>query len=267
MQPGMQPAASPEKHTAPETQMLDGKITFVTGSTRGIGWATAQLFAQHGAVVILNSRANQQLLDERVAELRSRFAATAIGFCADASETAAVKACYAEIFKQFKRLDVLVNNAGIMQDSVLGMISEPLVDRSLAVNVKGPLFHLQEASRLMTRNKSGAIINVSSIIGSAGKEGQAVYSATKAALLGLTKSAAKELGPKGIRVNAVTPGLIQTELVKDLPAAKLAEALAGIKMGRAGQPEDVAKVILFLASDLASYVTGQVIGVDGGMIL
>jgi 3-oxoacyl-[acyl-carrier protein] reductase len=225
------------------------------------------LFAQHGAAVILNSRANQQLLDERIAELRSRFAVTAAGFCVDASHTPAVQACYVEIFKQFKRLDVLVNNAGIMQDNVLGMIAEPLVDHSLAVNVRGPLFHLQEASRLMARNRSGSIINVSSIIGSFGKEGQVVYSATKAALLGLTKSAAKELAPKGIRVNAVTPGFIQTELLKDLPAAKLAEALAGIKMGRVGQPEDVAKVILFLASDLASYVTGQVIGVDGGMIL
>lgn len=247
--------------------MLQGKITFVTGSTRGIGWETAQLFAQQGAVVILNSRANQPLLDDRIAELQSRFAATALGFCSDAADSAAVKACYVEIFKRFKRLDVLVNNAGTMQDNLLGMIAEPMVDESLAVNVKGPLFHLQEASRLMARNKSGAIINVSSIVGSRGKEGQAVYSSAKAALLGLTRSAAKELAPKGIRVNAVTPGLIQTDLVKDLPAAKYAEALSGIRMGRAGQPEEVAKVILFLASDLASYVTGQAIGVDGGMVL
>ena len=247
--------------------MLQGKVTFITGSTRGIGWAAAQLFAKHGAVVILNSRTNQPLLDERMAELRSRFGATVSGFCLDAADTAAVKACYAEIFKQFRRLDVLVNNAGIMQDFVLGMIPESAVDDSLAVNVKGALFHLQEASHLMARNKSGAIINVSSIIGSHGKEGQAVYSSTKAALLGLTKSAAKELAPKGIRVNAVTPGFIQTDLVKDLPEAKLVEALSAIKMGRVGQPEDVAKVILFLACDLASYVTGQVIGVDGGMIL
>jgi 3-oxoacyl-[acyl-carrier protein] reductase len=119
----------------------------------------------------------------------------------------------------------------------------------------------------MGRNRSGSIINISSIIGSRGKEGQAVYSTTKAGIIGLTLSAAKELAPKGIRVNAVTPGFIQTDLLKDLPAQKLAEAVAGIKMGRVGQPEDVAKAILFLASDMAGYVTGQVLGVDGGMVL
>ena len=207
-------------------------------------------------------------MDSRVAEIKSEFGVPCLGFCSDVSDPASVKSIYSAIFKEFKRLDVLVNNAGIMQDSMLGMIPEALIRKSLEVNVMGPLLHLQEAARLMGRNRSGSmIVNLSSIIGDKGKEGQVVYSATKAAILGMTRSAAKELAPKGIRVNAVTPGLIRTDLLKDLPEQKLAEAVAGIKIGRAGEPEDVAGVILFLASDAASYVTGQVLGVDGGMIL
>jgi 3-oxoacyl-[acyl-carrier protein] reductase len=247
--------------------LLAGKIALVTGSTRGIGWATAEAFAEHGATVILNGRSSQDALDQRVADIRGRFGVPCIGFRADASDAAAVKACYMDIFKQFKRLDILVNNAGIMQDALLGMIPEPLVRQSLEVNLLGPILHLQEASRLMGRNRSGSIINLSSIIGSKGKEGQAVYGATKAGIIGLTLSAAKELAPKGIRVNAVTPGLIKTDLLKDVPEQKMAEALSAVKMGRIGEPKDVANAILFLASDLAAYVTGQVLGVDGGMVL
>jgi len=247
--------------------LLAGKIALITGSTRGIGWATAEAFAEHGATVILNGHSSQEALDQRVADIRARFGVSCIGVRGDVSDGTAVKACYMDIFKQFKRLDVLVNNAGIMQDALLGMIPEPLVRHSLEVNLLGSIFHLQEASRLMGRNRSGSIINLSSIIGSRGKEGQAVYGTTKAGIIGLTLSAAKELAPKGIRVNAVTPGLIKTDLLKDIPEQKMAEALSGIKMGRMGEPKDVANVIVFLASDLAAYVTGQVLGVDGGMVL
>jgi 3-oxoacyl-[acyl-carrier protein] reductase len=154
-----------------------------------------------------------------------------------------------------------------MQDSLLGMIPEALIRRSLEVNVLGPLLHLQEASRLMGRARSGSIVNMSSIIGDKGKEGQVVYGAVKAAVIGMTRSAAKELAPKGIRVNAVAPGLIRTDLLKDLPEQKLAAALAGIRMGRAGEPGDVASALLFLVSDASSYVTGQILGVDGGMAI
>ena len=246
---------------------FEGKVALITGSTRGIGWATAQAFAQAGYAVILNGRSGQESVDRRVMEIRERFGVPCLGFCADVSDAASVKACYSAIFKEFKRLDVLVNNAGIMQDSVLGMIPETLMRKSLEVNVLGPLLHLQEAARLMGRNRSGSIINLSSIIGDKGKEGQVVYSTTKAAILGMTRSAAKELAPQGIRVNAVTPGLIQTDLIKALPENKLADAISAIRMGRAGQPEDVAGVILFLAGDASAYVTGQVLGIDGGMTI
>ncbi|HVW10526.1 MAG TPA: SDR family NAD(P)-dependent oxidoreductase [Bryobacteraceae bacterium] len=247
--------------------MLAGRVALITGSTRGIGWATARAFAKEGCTVLLNGRSSQEAVDQRVAEIKSEFSVPCRGFCADVADPGAVKSIYSAIFKEFKRLDVLVNNAGIMQDSMLGMIPEALIRKSLEVNVMGPLLHLQEAARLMGRNRSGSIVNLSSIVGDKGKEGQVVYGTTKAAILGMTRSAAKELAPKGIRVNAVTPGLIRTELLKDLPEQKLNEAIAGIKIGRAGEPEDVAGVILFLASDAASYVTGQVLGVDGGMIL
>ncbi len=248
-------------------RLLEGKIALITGSTRGIGWATAEAFAEQGATVIVNGRASREAVDARAAELRERFGAAATGICADVSEAAAVKGCYQEIFRQYKRLDVLVNNAGIMQDALLGMIPEPLIRKSLDVNLLGSMLHLQEASRLMGRNRSGSIVNLSSIVGARGKEGQAVYSTTKAGIIGLTLAAAKELAPQGIRVNAVTPGLIRTDLLRDLPEQKLAEAQAAIRMGRIGEPRDVANAIVFLASDLAAYVTGQVLGVDGGMIL
>jgi 3-oxoacyl-[acyl-carrier protein] reductase len=247
--------------------IFEGKVALVTGSTRGIGWATAQAFAKEGCTVLLNGISSEESVGERVDEIRERFGVPCRGFCYDVSSAPAVKACFSAIFKEFKRLDVLVNNAGIMQDSLLGMIPESLMRKSLEVNVLGPLLHLQEAARLMGRGGGGSIVNLSSIIGDKGKEGQVVYSTTKAAILGMTRSAAKELAPKAIRVNAVTPGLIRTDLLKDIPEQKLVEALSAIRMGRAGEPADVAGVILFLASDAAAYVTGQILGVDGGMTI
>jgi 3-oxoacyl-[acyl-carrier protein] reductase len=246
---------------------LNGKVAFVTGSTRGIGWAVARVLARHGASVVLNGRTNPEFVEQRAAEIAAEFSVPCIGLCSDVADPEAVKGCYREIFKKFKRLDVLVNNAGILQDALLGMIPDAMIRRTIDVNTIGPIYHVQEASRLMSRHKSGSIINMTSIIGRFGNEGQAVYGASKAALIGLTISAAKELARHNIRVNAVAPGFINTDMVKQLTEQKYDERMKSIKMGRIGEPEDVANAILFLASDLSSYVTGQVLGVDGGMLI
>lgn len=246
--------------------MLQEKICFITGSTRGIGWATAKLFAANGATVVLNGRANRDLLDARVKELESS-GASCWGVLADASDASAVAGCYREIFARHRRLDVLVNNAGIFQGALLGTIAAPMMRCMFDTNALGPLLHLQEAARMMARKNSGSIINVSSIVGRVGFEGQTLYAASKAAVIGMTLAAAKELAPKMIRVNAVAPGFIETEMTRALPEDKLRAAAGSIKMGRAGTPEDVAAPILFLASDLSRYVTGQVLGVDGGMLM
>jgi 3-oxoacyl-[acyl-carrier protein] reductase len=246
--------------------MLEGKVCFITGSTRGIGWATAELFAQRGATVVLNSRAGD-LLEQRKQSLQEHFGRPVIALAADAGDPAAVQACYIEIFKQYKKLDVLVNNAGIMQDAPLGMITAELIHAVAQTNIAGPILHLQAAARLMSRAKCGSIINLTSIIGRVGKEGQTVYASSKAALIGMTRAAAKELAPKGIRVNAVAPGMIDTDMTRQLSEDHHRAALGSIKMGRIGEPSEVAHAILFLASDMSSYVTGQVLGVDGGMII
>jgi 3-oxoacyl-[acyl-carrier protein] reductase len=247
--------------------ILQDKVSFLTGSTRGIGWATAREFARQGAIVILNHRSSDSVLEDRCGELRAEFGGTVLGLVADVTDGPAVKGCYAEIFRRFKRLDVLVNNAGILQDALLGMITSDAMRTVIDTNLTGSLVHLQEASRLMTRNRSGSIVNLSSIIGRVGNEGQTVYAASKAAVIGMTLAAAKELAPKNIRVNAVAPGFIDTAMTRQLPPEKFQQRMANIRMGRIGKSEEVAKAIVFLASDMSSYVTGQVLGVDGGMII
>jgi 3-oxoacyl-[acyl-carrier protein] reductase len=246
---------------------LEGKVALITGGTRGIGWGTARLFAQHQATVLLNGVADSRYLQSRVREIKDEFGVGCEGFQFDVSDPGAVKECYSTIYKRYKRLDIVVNNAGVMFDSLLSMASTENIDRTFDVNVKGIIYNMQYASRLMARNRSGSIVNLASIIGRVGNSGQVVYGGSKAAVIGLTMSGAKELAEHNIRVNAVAPGFIDTDMTKAMPPDKFEERIGSIKMGRIGTAEDVARAIYFFASDLSKYVTGQVLGVDGGMLI
>jgi len=244
---------------------MTNKVILITGATRGIGYATAKLAAMQRWTVILQGRDEERLLE--IEEEFSAYGTTVHHLTYDVTDLNAIKKAFMWIKKEIGRLDALVNNAGILDDALLGMISEKQVSQTFGVNIEAVIYHMQYASRLMMKQKHGSIINVSSIIGRVGNAGQTVYSASKAAVIGATYSAAKELAPYNIRVNAVAPGFIETDMTKQLPKEKFEQRLSEIKMGRIGKPEEVANVILFLASDLSSYVTGQVIGVDGGMVI
>jgi 3-oxoacyl-[acyl-carrier protein] reductase len=246
---------------------LKDRIVFITGSTRGIGWSIAKVCAQHGATVLLNGRKESPALTDNAALLKKEYGVHSEALIGDMSNAEDVSRIYQHIFRTYKRLDVLVNNAGILEDQLLGMVSKDMVERVFATNTFGVIYNLQAAARLMQRNKSGSIINMSSIIGVTGNVGQVVYGGSKAAVIGITKSAAKELAPFNIRVNAIAPGFIDTDMVRQLSEVKFKERLDSIKMNRIGSPDDVANSVLFLASDLSSYMTGQVLGVDGGMLI
>lgn len=243
---------------------LTGKTALVTGGSRGIGRAVVALLASSGAEVIVNYRENAEEA-ERVAAAVGGGAWTAR---ADVADPEAVKAMFARIQERGRGLDILVNNAGVMRDSLLLMTRESDLRGLFEVNVQGSFQCLRMAAQMMKRAGAGRIVNMSSIVGRQGAAGQAAYAACKAAIVGLTLSAAKELGPAGITVNAVAPGPIETDMTAHLkPEAKERLARATPLLNRLGTPEDVAGVVLFLVSDLARHVTGQVIGVDGGLTL
>ena len=246
--------------------MLTGKIALITGSTRGIGRSIAEVYAQNGAMIILNAR-NKEKAETFAQELRSKYGVRVEIVLFDVSDYDEVKNGFKALFKITKKLDILVNNAGILDDALIGMVTHQQIEKTFAINTFGVLYVAQYATRLMARNKSGSIINISSIIGVNGNEGQAVYSGSKAAVIGITKSLAKELAVNNIRVNVIAPGFIDTDMIKELPEDKYQERIDSIKMKRIGTPEDIANTALYLASDLSSYVTGQVIGVDGGMLI
>jgi len=246
--------------------LLKDKIAVITGATKGIGLATAQIFAKEGAQLFINGR-DQSLLDNLAKELNKLSNHPVNTLCFDVSDPTQVKDGFQLLFKQTKGLDILVNNAGVLDDALIGMVTPKQVESVYGANTFGTLYCSQYASRLMQRKGGGSIINISSIIGTNGNEGQAVYGGSKAAVIGMTKSLAKELAPSNISVNAIAPGFIDTDMARSLDDDKFQERIDSIKMNRIGQPEEVANVALFLASNLSSYVTGQVIGVDGGMLI
>jgi 3-oxoacyl-[acyl-carrier protein] reductase len=245
---------------------LTGRVAVVTGSTRGIGWAIARCFATHGATVVLNGRDGDRLR-ARADELGELTGTPGRVMAADAKDPGAIRDGYRAVFNEFRRLDVLVNNAGVLGDALIGMISDELLEETFAVNTLGPIHHLQNAARLMKRAGGGSVINLTSIMAVRGNAGQVPYTAAKAAVIGSTLSAAKELAPDNIRVNAIAPGYIETDMTRGLAEDQRAERVSSIGLGRAGDADEVAGVALFLASGLSTYVTGQVIGVDGGMVV
>lgn len=242
---------------------LTGKVALVTGATRGIGRAIAVRLAEHKASIVSNSRGGDEA---GAAKLAERYGVDVMSIAADVADPAEVSAMMQAVFKRFGRLDILVNNAGILRDGLIGMIRTEDIDATIGTNVGGTLNTIQAGARLMGRT-GGSIVNLSSIMGVRGNAGQLVYCASKGAVLAATLAAAKELAAKKIRVNAIAPGFIETDFVAELPDDIRDARLASIAFGRAGSPEEVADVALFLASDLSRYVTGQVIGVDGGMVV
>lgn len=245
--------------------MLKDKVVLITGASRGIGRATALLAAEHQAKVIINYNKSKQEADELV-EMLTKKGYSAISIKADVSKEDEVKEMFKTIKEKFEKLDVLVNNAGILKRIPLLMTTYDDFEKMIAINIRGVFYCMQRAAKMMSRQGYGKIINVSSIVGNFGEKGLTVYSATKAAVIGLTKSAAKELGDFGITVNAVAPGIIDTEMIEDI-RPKMDKIINNIMLKRIGTPEDVAKVIIFLSSNLSDYVNGQVIGVDGCQII
>lgn len=247
-------------------QLLTDKHILITGASRGIGEAIARLFAAQGATLYLNGR-DGDTLEKLCRQLASDFGTNCHALPFDVSDASAVKQGFQHLFKRTKQLDVLVNNAGILEDALLSMVSPSQLENTYKTNTFSVLYCSQYASRLMQRQGGGSIINLASIIGRVGNTGQAAYGGSKAAVIGMTLSMAKELAPAQIRVNAIAPGFIDTEMTRSLPAEKYQQRLQSIAMGRIGTAEDIANTALYLASDLSTYVTGQVIGVDGGMLI
>lgn len=259
--------AMTERPSSDTGLLLDGKVALVTGGGRGIGLATARLFAAHGAAVYITGHTDPAALTAQAEALAKAYDVPVTPCVYDATDRDAMQGTFQRIFKDHHRLDVLVNNAGVLHEGLLGMIRHDDMQQVLAVNTMAAIEHMQAASRLMARNKAGSIINLSSIVGRVGSAGNTLYAASKAAIIGATLSAAKELAVSNIRVNAVAPGFITTDMTDALPEQTRHAALDSIAMGRPGTADDVARVNLFLASPLSAYVTGQTIGVDGGMLI
>ncbi len=245
---------------------FEGKVAIVTGGSRGIGRAAVLLLAERGAKVVINYNKNAEEAQQVVAQVEKQ-GGSALAVQADIGLAADAQRLIEQTVKTFGRLDILVNNAGITRDNLLMRMSEADVHAVIDTNLKGAMFCAKAALRPMLKAKGGRIINISSVSGQAGSGGQANYSAAKAGLIGFTKALAREVGSRAITVNAVAPGFIDTDMTNVLAQDFKNKALAQIPLERFGKPEDVAEAIVFLASEAAAYITGQVLAVDGGMVM
>ena len=244
--------------------LLQGKVALITGAARGIGKAIALKYAAEGADIAFTDLVINEVAEETVAQLES-FGVRVKAYASNAADFEATQEVVAQVLADFGRIDILVNNAGITKDGLVMRMSEAQWDAVIAVNMKSAFNFLHAVVPVMARQRSGSIINMASIAGQTGNPGQVNYSASKAGLIAMAKSVAKEMGPRGIRANAIAPGYVITEMTEVLPQAVKDEYIKLIPLKRGATVEEIASVALFLGSDLSSYVTGQVIAVNGGM--
>jgi 3-oxoacyl-[acyl-carrier protein] reductase len=250
----------------PRTDLLSlaGRAVLVTGAARGIGAATARAMARAGARVGLLDRDPSV---ERTADEIGSQGGEALALTGDVTDAASVRKAVAAMIAQWRRLDVLVNNAGLLRDATLGKVADEDWDLTQNVNLRGAMICAREALPHMLAAGSGRILSATSIVARTGNYGQTAYASSKAGIIGLTRTWARELGPKGITANAVAPGFIDTEMMRSVPPKVVDAAVARTPAGRLGRPEEVANVYVFLASDLASFINGAIVGVDGGLLL
>lgn len=246
--------------------MLEGKIALVTGAAKGIGRAIALALAADGATVVVNYNGSRERAEQTVEAIKA-LGSGGMAYQCNVADTKAADAMIKEVIKTYGRLDILVNNAGITRDNLIMKMSEEDFDAVIDANLKGCFNTIKAVSRQMLKQRAGRIINITSVSGILGNAGQANYAASKAGIIGLTKTMARELASRGITVNAIAPGFVDTDMTQVLSDSVKAAATAQIPLGRFGKPEDIANMAAYLASEKASYITGQIISVDGGMAI
>lgn len=246
--------------------MLEGKIALVTGAAKGIGRAIALALAAEGATVVVNYNGSKERAEQVVEEIKA-LGVDGVAYQCNVADTQAADAMIKDVIKTYGRLDILVNNAGITRDNLIMKMTEEDFDAVINANLKGCFNTIKAVSRQMLKQRSGRIINITSVSGILGNAGQANYAASKAGIIGLTKTMARELASRGITVNGIAPGFVDTDMTKVLSDSVKEEATAQIPLGRFGKPEDIANMAAYLASDKAAYITGQIISVDGGMAI
>lgn len=246
--------------------MLNGKIALVTGAAKGIGRAIALALAAEGAVVVVNYNGSREQAEQTVEEIKA-LGADGCAYQCNVADTEAALAMVKEVTARYGRLDILVNNAGVTRDNLIMKMSEEDFDAVINANLKGCFNTIKAASRQMLKQRAGRIINITSVSGILGNAGQANYAASKAGIIGLTKTMARELASRGITVNGVAPGFVDTDMTRKLPDSVKETATAQIPLGHFGKPEDIANMVAYLASEKAAYITGQIIRVDGGMAI